>query len=72
MNSVYLEADVAEQHRLELVCEAEHARLVQQVRSSRQRVCWQSQALVRLGDLLVAWGWWLRARYGAVEQAGNT
>lgn len=51
--------------------EAEVARLVRASRPHKRRMVWHRRLLARCGTLLIAWGWRLRARYGALESFGD-
>lgn len=63
-----LAGDVAEQHRHDLLREAAHLRLVAEANAQQLKRVLHASVLAWLGEQLVAWGWRLRARYGAVEQ----
>lgn len=57
---------LAEQHRHNLLDEAAQVRRARHAHNARPQR--NNAALARLGERLIAWGWWLRARYGALEQ----
>ncbi len=62
-----LAGDVAEQHRHDLLREAAHVWMVEEASERRPNRAVHAHALAWLGEQLVAWGWRLRVRYGAVE-----
>ncbi len=53
------------------VREAREARLAAQARQPAARRPLAAPALAWLGERLIAWGWRLRARYGAIEVRGS-
>ncbi|HEU5014639.1 MAG TPA: hypothetical protein VFT66_19090 [Roseiflexaceae bacterium] len=61
----YLLLDRAEQHRADLLSEAEARHATHRRSVARQQHA--QAALAWLGERFIAWGWRLRARYGKVE-----
>ena len=61
---------VREQHRRELLEEANHQRLIRQV--SKHETTSYQLLLARLGEQLVTWGYRLQARYGSLAEASNS
>jgi hypothetical protein len=60
----------AAQQRYDDLCqEVAIERLRQQVQPITSM--WYAPVLLALGNTLVAWGWWLRGRYGRLELSGE-
>jgi hypothetical protein len=60
----------AQNRHAELARTAAMRRLAKRAGVERpRRASFRSRLLDRLGRSLVAWGWWLRARYGNLETA---
>lgn len=65
--NLHLSEQIARQHAQDLLRESERVRIVEAAEAGRPRSGIHCQALAWLGSQLIAWGWRLRARYGAVE-----
>ncbi|MCX6045630.1 MAG: hypothetical protein NT075_11005 [Chloroflexi bacterium] len=62
MYSVY---DLQKEHRASLLQVAQSARLLRLAKLYQTNG--QQPFLSHMGDLLIAWGWWLKQRYEAVQ-----
>jgi len=60
-------AAMAREHVRDLLREAEHERSIHAARAARRSTGTYQAAMVYLGRCLVAWGWRLRVRHGAIE-----
>ena len=58
---------MAREHVNDLLREAEHEQSIHAARAARRSKGAYQSAMVYLGRCLVAWGWRLRARHGAIE-----
>ena len=58
---------MAREHVHDLLREAEHERAIHDALLARRSKGPYQAAMIYLGRCLVAWGWRLRARHGAIE-----
>ncbi len=66
-SDMYRIYDLQKEHRASLLQAADDARLLHLVRLYQANG--QQPSLSSMGDLLIAWGWWLKQRYEAAQTA---